>query len=702
MNARPAIVFVLAAGLAASCVAQAPDGSSAVSRNPGGPDASVAGSERGLDPRIAALGAPAVAFVQHPSISPDGRSIVFAYGGDLWTVLASGGAAERLTAHPSDEARSAFSPSGDLLAFESERDGPRNIYVMPVTVPGGGRSLVGGAVRRVTASDRAQALSGFSADGTSVLFSSNHEPSIHRAARMYRAAVDAPEAGGSAMERVTDAFGSGAREAADGGVLFYRGRYDATRPRYTGSANPDVWRLDAKGAFTRLTTSPHNDADAFPLPDGSVVFVSSRDGQNNVWRLKPGAADRAAEQLTRFAPAAGEATIGHGVRDLNVPPGGWTAVFCVWDTMYTLDCRSMGAAPEAVPLAAGGDFALLDFQRTNVSRQVTDAALSPDGKTVALIARGEVFTRSTEKDRPTRRVTGSGNAGHSRARDLAWSPDGRVLYFSSDMSGVSGVYAATVAMSREDLGEGEKPERPAEKAEEEKPKADPAEPAGDEKPGDAAAGDKADADKGAEAPTPRRSREKKPDHGKRWADAITFTVEPVAVSKAEQRRPVPSPDGKHLLITRGLGDLVMIEVADAMPRKGADERLVLSSWNDPTVQWAADSRHIVYEAMDVNYNADIWIADALAAAGSDAAKPVNLTRHPDSDHSARLSADGKVLYFLSDRDAAINGQDDLFAVNLDRRLDGLRPYELADYFKEAGDKAKRRRPLGAPASAPRR
>ena len=54
----------------------------------------------------------------------------------------------------------------------------------------------------------------------------------------------------------------------------------------------------------------------------------------------------------------------------------------------------------------------------------------------------------------------------------------------------------------------------------------------------------------------------------------------------------------------------------------------------------------------------------------------------DFDHAPRLSADGKVLYFLSDRDADSNGEDDIFYVFLDRRLDGLRAYELADHFMQ--------------------
>lgn len=629
-----------------------------------------------------------VAFPQYPSLSPDGSVIVFAHAGDLWSVPTGGGIARRLTAHPAEEGRSAFSPDGSMLAFESERDGTRNLYVMPLGRDAGGE-LVGGPVRRVTISDRPQTLAGFSPDGQYVLFASTHEPGIHRASRMYRAAVDAPESGGALMERLTDAYGAGPRFTPDGqSLIFHRGRFDPARPRYTGSANADLYRLDVpSGRFTRLTTDPRHDGEGFPLPDGSIVFLSARDGQFNIWKIQEGAIDAhpgALQQLTRFAPTETEQSIGHGVRDLNVSANGALAVFCVWDALYTLDLRATVPAPERVNVVAGGDFIPAPTERINVSRLVTEAALSPDGRTVALVARGEVFVRSTEKDHPARRVTGPGPAGQARASDLAWSPDGRMLLFVSDMSGVPGVYAATVALARDELAQ------------------EPVTPAAGT--GPPSAGDSPDQTQPAETRDSvgaRASPGRTPaDPGARWTRAVTFSVTPLAVGEVPQYQPVPSPDGSRLLITRGLGDLVVFELAppdpdqepQAGPRLIGDGRVIVRAWNPPDALWAPDSRHVIYAVEDVYYNSDIWLIDALA----DTPAPVNLTRHPDADHSPRLSADGKVLYFLSDRDAAVNGQDDVFAVNLDRALDTLRPYELAEYFKEAAEKARKRRPTGAP------
>src|SRR5436190_121234 len=52
-----------------------------------------------------------------PSLSPDGKTVVFVSGGDIWSAPSSGGAAHLLVAHPATESRPLFSPDGKSLAF---------------------------------------------------------------------------------------------------------------------------------------------------------------------------------------------------------------------------------------------------------------------------------------------------------------------------------------------------------------------------------------------------------------------------------------------------------------------------------------------------------------------------------------------------------------------------------------------------------
>src|SRR6187402_1221146 len=84
-----------------------------------------------------------------PGISPDGREIAFASGGDIWTVPINGGDAHLLVTDPGTDRRPLFSPDGRQLAFISTRTGGGDIYVL---------TLTSGAVRRLTFDDGAESL----------------------------------------------------------------------------------------------------------------------------------------------------------------------------------------------------------------------------------------------------------------------------------------------------------------------------------------------------------------------------------------------------------------------------------------------------------------------------------------------------------------------------------------------------------------
>lgn len=662
-----------------------------------------------------------VGYPEYPSMSPDGSLVVFAWAGDLWASPIQGGTCSRLTVHPADERRSAFSPDGSMLAFESTRDGARNLYVMPITKSGG--VVVGGTARRITASDRPQSLGGFTSDGKALLFASTLDPSIYRSPRIYRVELAGPatptevgEISGGPVSMLSQAFGQMPQMSGDGSsVLFTRGYAPLDRPKYRGTGQIDVWRMNTKdNSFTQITRDAANDSDPWTLPDGSIVFISSRDGVNNLWRVGPGGeAGGAAVQLTNFKASADQLTIAHGVRDLAVSADGKTAVFCVWDRMYRLSLGEPNAQPQPIDVVAAADDSRLDIQRINVDREVSEAVLSPDGKTLAVVARGEIFVRNTGEGYPTRRVTNT----IGRERDLAWSPDGRVLYFASDDAGLAAklhntpdsddnlgkysVYAATVTLAREDIAPDKKKDEAEAKPEAKKdePKAEPkTEPAADKpaepkkdaeaKPDDAKpADDKKDEKKDA-------PKSKKPDFGKRWSEALTFSITGVATDTTDIRVPVPSPDAKLLIVTHGLGDQLLINLETGQKRE------LFKSWDDAEVQWASDSRHIVYAVSDLDFNSDIFLMDTGGvesfAAGFTPAAPINLTRHPDVDSSPRLSADGKVLTFLSQRGEQ-NDQVDVYQVYLDRELEGMTSYERDEYFKKASEAAGKRKPAETPA-----
>lgn len=98
-----------------------------------------------------------------PTVSQ--TTIVFSYGGYLWSVSRGGGEARQLTTG-GHEGRPYFSPDGKWIAFTGEYDGNIDAYVMPAT---------GGEPRRLTWHPAPDAVVGWTPDGKKVLFQSGCE-----------------------------------------------------------------------------------------------------------------------------------------------------------------------------------------------------------------------------------------------------------------------------------------------------------------------------------------------------------------------------------------------------------------------------------------------------------------------------------------------------------------------------------------------
>jgi tricorn protease len=607
-----------------------------------------------------------------PSISPDGSQVVFSWRGDLWRVPTAGGDAIRLTSHPAVEGASAWSPDGSLIAFESERDGFRNIHLMAPD---------GSGLRQLTFSDLSLSLTdfGLDPDGKPAVFvSAALEGDLYRSPRPYLVPID-----GGAPVRVHDAFGDEASPSPDGSVVaFTRGGSSWMRRHYRGSDQREVWTfVPATGDFRRVTDWAGNDGQARWIGDDAIVFLSDRDGDTvNLHMLRlDDSGIPSASAVTRFTE--------HDIHGFDVSGDGATAILARWDGLHRLDLSHPDAAPEPIEIVASADLAD-QVVSIELARETSEAALSPDGKTMAMIAFGDVWVRPIEDGRPPRRVTST----IAREQDLAWSPDGLRLYFTSDRDGSDGIDMARVRTTRAEIRDGYR-DRTNTKVEE--PTEDPEtseEPAPDAGGTEAAAADAAE----------KRSDGKSDDGGakdakapkdpaldpSRWQDAVTFIVEPVVAGPMEDRRAVPSPDGRSLAFRRGRGDLCILDLASG------DVRTLLAGW-DASLEavWSPDSQWLAVAMSDRDFNRDIHL---VPADGSDAG--VNITRHPDTDAQPRFSADGKILAFVSDR---TGDESDVWMVFLARELERMPQRDLEAYFEEASKEAKKRKPIEPimPASA---
>ncbi|MHB0949035.1 MAG: S41 family peptidase [Gemmatimonadaceae bacterium] len=349
--------------------------------------------------------------LRSPTVSSD--AIAFAYAQNLWIVPRGGGAARRLTSFQGETSNPKFSPDGRTIAFSAEYGGNTDVYVVPAS---------GGQPKRLTWHPGADQVQGWTPDGKSVVFASGRASDAPSAAPRF---WTVPADGGVEQPMIMPRAYQG-KIAPDGRRVAYRlnNSWDEERRNYRGGQNRPIWIMDL--ASHDVVTPPWSGSkDVDPVWSGDqVLFISDRDGVANVWAYDT--KSRAVRQLTQFTD--------FDVKTLDA--NGDAVVFEQAGSVHLLDPRS--GQHHAVAITAEGDFPWMMPHWEDVTQRITNLALSPSGKRVAVEARGEVFTVPAEKG-DVRNLT---NASGSAEIWPVWSPDGQSIAYFSDRSGEYRLYIA--------------------------------------------------------------------------------------------------------------------------------------------------------------------------------------------------------------------------------------------------------------------
>ncbi|MBV9242514.1 MAG: PD40 domain-containing protein, partial [Acidobacteria bacterium] len=354
-------------------------------------------------------------YMTEPSLSPDRKEIVFVSGGDIWSVPAEGGIARLLVSHPATESKPMYSPDGKYLAFGSTRTGNGDIYILDVA---------SGDLRRLTFDDVNDQLDGWSRDGKWIYFTSSSRD-IGGMGDIYRVAAS----GGTPMQVSADRFTSEFESSplADGSFVFAARGNSAGQWWRRGSSHLDqseIW-MKAGDKYTELTAGGAKQMWPMSTADGSkVYFMSDRSGQQNIWVLPRGGKEK---QLTNF-------TDGRVIWP-TLSYDGQQIVFERNFHIWRMDTSS-GKASE-VPITLRGAASTPMTERvTGLGSQLRELALSPDGKKVAVIARGEVFAASAKDGGDAVRITNTPAA----ETYLTWSTDSKKLVYGSERNGGLDLY----------------------------------------------------------------------------------------------------------------------------------------------------------------------------------------------------------------------------------------------------------------------
>ena len=354
--------------------------------------------------------------LRFPAIHND--RIVFTYGGDLFTVPAAGGVARRLTSDIGYEMFARFSPDGKEIAFTGQYDGNTEVYLMPAEGGIPRRLTVTATLGRDDVSDRMgpnNIVMAWRDNNTVVYRSRMIEPND------FIGQLFSVSRTGGPSTQLPLPRGGFCSFSPDGKSMAYNRvfREFRTWKRYRGGQADDIWIHDFA---TKTTTNVTNDPaqDIIPMWSGTrIYFASDRDERKRLNLYVYDTATRETKKLTQFTEF-----------DVKFPSLGNTAiVFENGGSLYTLDLAT--EAVKKVPVAIKEDFDSGRGGLRDVSKEVTNFEIAPDGSRGLFGARGDVFTVPVEHG-PTRNLTATPGV---HERNSKWSPDGRWIAYVSDATG---------------------------------------------------------------------------------------------------------------------------------------------------------------------------------------------------------------------------------------------------------------------------
>ncbi len=342
----------------------------------------------------------------HPNISANGQSIAFSYQGDIWTVGVNGGRANRMTIHEGYDGNPRWSADGSQIYFQSDRFGNNDIFVMTAD---------GGASKRLTFHSGNDELISVQSNGNALFATRRIYAQVEREREIY----EVPVAGGTPT-RFMDAMGFDAVVSPDGNkVAFVRGTCRVAREAYRGPANRDVWVWDRQAdSYQQLTTFDGNDFSPLWLNDSELLFLSSRSGRYNVHRANLSGNISQVTQLSEY-----------GINTFSMSSATQTVVYQAMDKVVAVDLSSGQSRDLNIQVTSDARYDQVSDK--TVSNRVSEFAISPNGKYMAYVHRGEIFvTRNDKEDSRSVRVTN--NPANDRA--VQWLSDEK-LVFTSDRNG---------------------------------------------------------------------------------------------------------------------------------------------------------------------------------------------------------------------------------------------------------------------------
>lgn len=368
-------------------------------------------------------------WMRYPSISPDGKTIVFNYKGDIYKVDATGGNATPLTISEAYDVNPIWSPDGKWIAFASNRNGGFDIYLIPAD---------GGEAKRLTYFSTDDIPSHFTADSKNVVFLSIRTDHVKYIQFPYAGLPElysVPINGGKETQ-VLSICADDARLNKSGDLMLFHDRkgYENTwRKHHTSSVARDIWIYSKKeNTFTKLTDFEGEDRNAVWSPDEkNIYFLSEKSGSFNVWKMDVSSPSKQT-QITKYSK--------NPVRFLSMSSSN---IMCYGynGEIYT---QTENGEAKKVPITISTDERYPVEKIESFNSGATEMSVSSNGKEVVFVVRGEVFVSSIEGG-TTKRITNT----PEQERSASFSPDGKSIIYASERNNIWGIYKTNLVRKEE-------------------------------------------------------------------------------------------------------------------------------------------------------------------------------------------------------------------------------------------------------------
>src|SRR6185503_4263352 len=312
-------------------------------------------------------------FLSNPCLTPDGQTIIFSFEGDLWKANVKDGQASRLTAMQGYENSAKVSPDGKWIAFTGRQYGNPDVFIIPVN---------GGEVKQITYHSATDDVTSWSWDSKYIYFNSNRMGQL--------AGFKVPVEGGTPVRVFGDYFfqyDHNLAEHPSSGEIFFNDTWEssnqAQRKRYKGPFNPDIqsYNLQTK-QYKKYTTWEGKDFGATIDKAGHIYFISDEaNGEYNLYALVNGNKKR----CTHFTTS---------IKTPQVNADGGKVVFEKDYQLWTYDVKTGDERKLDISIIRNNTLPKeKDFE---VRNNISAFSVSPDGKKLAFVSRGELFVSDIE------------------------------------------------------------------------------------------------------------------------------------------------------------------------------------------------------------------------------------------------------------------------------------------------------------------